>query len=283
MSRKRVTVEQWINEALSDVDKGKPCSALALVYIKGSGVGTEEIHAKQLEGKTHNPGDLARFFVGKATAFAQDLAGIQTFRLLAFYGTNEPQASFPFTVADGELTGGGEVPYAKHEATANGLLGQLMKHNEAMTSMMHDIVKTITVQCVQREKELRQEVVEAQVIVRDVIFNMRKEAHEWKLNELKFQRDTNERQMMGRAMPSLLNFLTGREVIPESHADSEMLDALALTVQPGMLEQLVAVGIVKQEQAALLAARFAKAVERKKKEMEALKTLPPEEGEGQIQ
>src|SRR5271157_2018713 len=155
MARKRITIEQWITEALSDGDKGKPCSALSLVHIKG--VGQEEVHTKQFTAPVQ-PKQLAEFFIDRATGFAQDLSGLQTFRLLAFYGSAEPQAALPFTVADGELTGGGESPFAKNEPTQVGLLGQLMKHNEQVMGAMLDLTKSLAVQSIAHEAEMRKEV-----------------------------------------------------------------------------------------------------------------------------
>lgn len=274
MARKRITIEQWITDALADQEKGKPCSAFSLVHIKG--VGQEEIYTKQLNTPIQSK-QLAEFFIDRATGFAQDLPGLQTFRMLAFYGTNEPQAALPFTVVDGELTGGGESPFAKHEPTQAGLLGQLMTHNERMANMMLDLTKTLAVNTIAHEQTMRQEVNEAQLIVRDVIMNMRKEAHEMRMAELQFQRSSEDRRLLGKALPTILNQLTGRELIPETHADSELLDAMAAKVNPNMLQHLVTMGILDSNQAALLTARFAKATEERRKELEALKVVPPED------
>jgi hypothetical protein len=124
---------------------------------------------------------------------------------------------------------------------------------------------------------MRQEVNEAQLIVRDVIMNMRKEAHEMRMAELQFQRSSEDRRLLGKALPTILNQLTGRELIPETHADSELLDAMAAKVNPNMLQHLVTMGILDSNQAALLTARFAKATEERRKELEALKVVPPED------
>lgn len=277
MARKRVTVEQAIANALNDADKGKPCSAISLVYIKG--MGQEEIHTKQLTGEPQSADELAQFFTARATGYAQDIPGISNFKLLFFYGANEPQASQPFTVVEGELTAGGDIPYSKHEPTPTGLLGQLMKHNEVIMSMQTDMVKGLTLAALQREQEQRKEVMEAQMIVRDVIFSMKKEAHEYQMEQLKFQRETQERQMFGKALPSILNGLTGREIISENHADTELVDAMALKVKPEQLKMLVAAGMITQEMGALLAARFSKTLERQQAEAAALKQLPPENSE----
>lgn len=274
MARKRITIEQWITDALSDPDKGKACSAFSLVHIKG--VGQEEVYTKQITSPIQ-PKQLAEFFIDRATGFAQDLPGLQTFRMLAFYGSSEPQAALPFTVAEGELTGGGESPFAKHEPTQVGLLGQLMKHNEQVMSMMLDLTKSLAVQSISHEAQMRQEVNEAQLIVRDVIMNMRKEAHEMKMAELKFQQSTEDRRLLGKALPSIINQLTGREIIAESHADSELLDAMAAKIKPGMIQQLEALNVIGSQEAALLTARFAKATEERRKELEAQKNVPPED------
>lgn len=277
MARKRLTVEQAIKDALADSDKGKACSAISLVFIKG--MGQEEIHTKQLGGEPQSPDQLATFFISRATGFAQDLPGISNFRLVFFYGSNEPQGSHPFTVVEGELVAGGDIPFSKHEPTPTGLLGQLMKHNEVIMAMQTDMVKGLTLAALQREEQQRKEVQEAQMIVRDVIFNMRKEAHEARMAELTFQRETQERQMIGRALPSVLAQLTGRDITTEGHADSELIDALATKVTPEQIKQLMTMGVIPQEVGAVLVARFAKAVEKQKQEAAALKSLPPENSE----
>ncbi len=146
-------------------------------------------------------------------------------------------------------------------------------------SMSNDLVKTYAVASVAREADMRKEVMEAQMIVRDVIFNMRKEAHEARMQELTFQRESQERLMIGRALPSVLSQLTGRDITTEGHADSELIDAMATTVKPEQIKQLMAMGIIPQEFGALLVARFARTIEKQKQEAAALKTLPPENSE----
>lgn len=273
--RKRVTVKQWLEEALTDPDKGKPCSSIALVLLKG-GVGQEEIHTKEITGP-QDFGHLADFFINKATGYSQDLPGIQTFKLLAFYGQNEPQASFPFTVAEGQLTGGEQVPFSRHESSEKGLLGQLMKHNEAYGSALLQIAQTLAVSAVAQQQEMQRERNEMNVIMRDMLLSLRKEGHEMRLKELEFQRSTGERQMIGKAIPHVINHLTGREIMPEHYADSELIDALAMQVNPDDLQMLVSLGKIKPEQAALLAQRFMKAREEHEKRKLALRSLPSEE------
>jgi hypothetical protein len=271
MARKRVTVKQWIEDALSDADKGKPCSALSLVLLKGAG--QEEIHTRDITGPQDTE-KLATFFVNKATGYAQDLPGTQTFKLLAFYGQAEPQASFPFTVAEGSLTAGESASF---EASPQGLLAQLMKYNLEITKMNLQITQSIAVNSLQREQDMQRERNEMNVILRDMLLSMRNEEHAMRIKELEFARSTEERRMLGKAIPSIANFLTGRELIPEAYADSELIDALALQVNPEDLQMLASAGKIKPEVAALLAHRFSKAREENEKRKRIARALPPEE------
>lgn len=279
MAKKRVSIEDWLVEALSDPDKGGPCTAVSLVYIKPGSGNAEEIHTKQLkQGATHNSKSLSDFFMNKACGYAQDLPGIQTFKMLAFYnGSDQAKAALPFTVTDGEMTAGGDVPFSRHEPSEKGLLAQLMKHNESMASMLMQISQTVTVQAVLREQQLRGEVAEANVIIRDVIMNMTDKQNAHALAVLAYQRETGERKMLADALPMGINYLLGKEVIPAQYADSKILDAIAEKVKPEHLTLLVSMGILTQEQSTVLAARFAKTLEEKAKERALLKSIPGED------
>jgi hypothetical protein len=276
MARKRITLEQWLIDALSDEDKGQPCTMVSLVYCRPGSGNHQEIHSKQVKPPI-NAKSLADFFMNKATGYAQDLPGIQTFKVLCFYGSDQPQAEHPFTLIDGELNASNEIQYSKHEPTEKGLMGMLMKHLEVSNSLLMQISQTVTIQAVIREKELRQEVAEANGIVRDVIMDMTKTQQAHQMEVLRFQRETEERRMLGKALPSAINYITGRETIPQHLADSEMLDAMAEKVKPEHLTLLVQMKILSQEQATLLAARFTKTLEERAKERELLKAVPPED------
>ncbi len=180
---RRVTVEQWIAEALADSDKPKPCNAIALVYARQMGIGIDEVHTKEIQGTTVSSKQLAELFINKACAYSQDLTGLQTFRLLAFYGANEPQASFTFTIFEGALTAGEKAPWSKHEPTANGFLAQLMKHNEAIMGDYTGLVKGVIGMFLTERQEIQAERMEMNVIMRDVLLNLRKEDHAMTLEQ----------------------------------------------------------------------------------------------------
>ena len=278
--KSRITLEEWIKEALADPDKGAPCSGLALVHLK-QGLGTEEVHTKEMSGTSISVAQLAEFFQNKACYFAQDMPGLQSFRLQAFYGSNEPKASHTFTVFEGNMTGGELVPWSKHEPTPQGLLAQLMKHNEALSGDMRLTTQGMIGMLMQSFVEHNKEKAEMHGILRDVLLNLRKEEHAMRMEQLRFQRESEERQMLGRLAPSFVNYLTGKEVISENHADSQLIEQFALKVEPQHLQMMIGMGLVTNEQAMLLANRFTKIREEHTKRQQVLVTVPPEDSNGQ--
>jgi hypothetical protein len=270
-TRKRVTIEQWVTAALADDDKGSACSALSLVFLKG--ITQEEIHTKELKGP-QNPRQLSEFFIERACGYAQDLAGIQTFKLLAFYGKPEPQAAFPFTVADGNLTIGDNSSYSKHEATPTGLLGQLMKHNETVMQMNNALVTAI----ISDGLAVRRELAEATMLVRDAVMQFATAGHSNQMQLLAYQRETAERQMFAKALPAMVNHLTGREIMPDNFAMAEALEGMADRIGPNDLQMLVSMGKVTPQEAQALAAHFAKIRDEKEAAKKLLQKSPSEEG-----
>lgn len=275
---RRITLEQWIKDACEDADKGAPLTALSLVFLKG--IGTEEVHTKEITGP-QNFRQLAEFFTTKACNYSQDLAGTASFRLLGFYGgKTEPQATHTFTTYEGEVTAGDKAPWSKHDPTQQGLLAQLMKHNEQIMGNFTQVTQGMLGMLMKRDEEHQKEKVEMNIIMRDILLNLRKEEHTFKLEQLKYDRESTERQMIGRLAPSVLNYLTGRDVVPVSHADSQIIEALALKIQPQDLQLLVAMGKITNEEALLLAQRFTAVRDEQEKRKKLLQVLPPEESNG---
>ncbi len=85
--------------------------------------------------------------------------------------------------------------------------------------------------------------------------------------------------MFAKALPSLINYVSGREVMPESHADSQLIEAIALKIKPDQLQMLGQMGIFSPEQILVLTNRFTKVREEYEKRQTALATVPPEDKE----
>lgn len=286
MAKRRQTVDMWVQTVIADVIEGRPCSAVTCLHLKGMGGATEEVVTRPLDGPV-NVKELADHLVSRAEGFAQELPGLQTFKLLAFYGTQEPHSPFHFTISDGSLTSRTEAMQSAFEPTPTGLFAQLMKHTEVLaaqnmtlTQSYMQLAQGVLAMCLGPQGILaqsRQTELEAIAVVKDATLGMMKERNEARLGELKALQDLQTRKAVMEAIPHLVNRWTGHEVFSETANDSAILGKLAMKVTPQDLEMLVQMGKLSQEEALILSARFAAIVEGKKKELEALKTVPSEE------
>lgn len=285
-SRKRQTVDDWVKSVTTETIDGRACSAISCLHLKGVGGATEEVVTKPLEGTT-NPTELANHLIGRAEGFSQDLGGLQTFKLIAFYGTNEPHNPFHFTTSDGNVMSRSETMMSAHEPTPSGLLGQLMKHNEAVMAQNAGLVaacmnlsNNITTMCFGADGVVQKSIgsqMEATLIVRDAMLNLHKEKKELIIAESEAKQKAQVTQAILDAAPHVLNRVTGREIVSEQHNDTKIMEALALKVKPQHLELLVSMGLLSKEESLILAARFTSIVEEKVKTAKALQSVPSEE------
>lgn len=288
MAKRRQTVDNWVESVITEVIDGKGCSAIALLHLKGVGGASEEVTTKPIEGTT-NHSELANFFISRAEGFSQDLAGLQTFKLIAFYGTGEPHNPFHFTTSDGTVMSRSETMMSAHEPTPSGVLGQLMKHNEALMGQNNALVSAcmtlsnnVVNMCFGSEGIVQKSIasqMEAIEVVKDSMLDMYKQRKELVIEEAKAAQELQTRKAIIDGIPQLVNRFTGREIFDEKTNDSKIVESLALNVSPQDLDMLVAMGKLKKEQALILAARFASIIEEKKKEADAIKKVPTEESE----
>lgn len=288
MASKRQTVDKWVESVTSEVVDNKHCTAITCLHLKGVGGATEEVVTKPLEGTVNNK-ELADFLIGRAEGFSQDLPGLQTFKLLAFYGTDQPHNPFHFTTSDGTVMSRSETMMSAHEPTPTGLLGQQMKHIEALIAQNSQLVtanmtmaNAMMTMCFGPQGIVSKSIssqLEAVEVVKDAMLDMHKQRRELVIEEHKAAQDLQTRKALIDAMPHLINRITGHEVFDEKTNDSKIIEALALKVSPEDLEMLVAMGKLSKEQALILSARFASIVEEKKKEAVALRTVPAEDSQ----
>ncbi len=291
MSKRRQTVEQWVAEVIGEVIDGKPCSLIALLHLKGVGGSTEEVTGKPIEGGTLNAKDLADHFIGRAEGFSQDLPGLQTFKLVAFYGNNEPHNPFHFTTSDGAVTSRSESMMSAHEPTPTGLLGQLMKNNEFLSRQNADLVQQnmtmangVINACFGNNGIVQQSIrsqLEAVEVVKDAMLDMSKQRRELVLEEHKAAQDLQMRKAVMDNLPLITNRLTGREVFDEKASRAKLLEVFAMKISPQDLEMLVSMGKITKEEALVISSQFAAIIEEKKKEANAIKQVPTEEGQPQ--
>ena len=267
----RQTIEQWIHEALTDPDKQKPCSAIALVHRQG--VRELELHTTKLGDRVWDPRALAKMLQSKAENYAAELPGVQTFNLLAFYGGDAQwEAIKPFNVNGAE-----EYPgMATELPTKDGFLQQAMRHTEAMTQMclrqmaaMTGQISTMFEQVTRENMSLRKENQEAVLIVRDAIMKMSESREESEMKRLQFARASDERRQWLAFGPALINSLLGREVFPQNNADTALLEAITNSLTEDDMQKLAMSGIIKPHLLGPLTQRMSKILESKRLAAEA--------------
>lgn len=263
--RRKQSLSDWIQEALTDPDKSGKCTAMSLCHMVGET--QHELHSVTFGSTPWEPSKLASLFQGKAESFSQDLPGAQTFVLLAMYeGSSEPQAKHPIMIAgnsdfDGLLT---EGPHEK------GLLQQMMRHNEAIVgaAFLHNrvlfeqsakMLETLG----EQNHRLMNENHEAIGAIKELLMAEATKAHEYKMTEIKEQRSTQERNKLLGMAPALLNTILGKEVFPQESADSAIMDTLAENLTQ---EEIMTLSrTLRPEIWGPLAARLGTALERKEK------------------
>lgn len=253
----KVTLESWIHEAMTDTDKEKEISAFTLMHMVGQG--EREIHTCRLGSKQWLPRDLGNLFRHKAQVYCQELPGVQTFNLLAFYGSDEPQASHPFTMQ-------GETDL--HQLTTEGpdekgLRMQGMRHVEAITQLNHrsiahvlDTMSRMNETLLRENLEVRRENREGFALMKEMMAQQALGRHEYKMKELEYERSSSERKKWLEFAPSLVNSILGTEVFPQSTEDTALLETIANSLSE---EDLLKLGsILKPEILGPISARFEK-------------------------
>jgi hypothetical protein len=235
----------------------------SLVHMVGQG--EREIHTTKLGSKQWTARDLAALFRHKAESYCQEIPGVQSFCMLAFYGQDEPEARHPFMVS-GETDLGGlstEGPDDK------GWKMQGMRHLEAITQLNHrsihhaiDTLAKLNENLMRENLDVRRENREGFALMKELIAAQALNKHEYRMKEMEFERSTEERKKWMSFAPSLVNTILGSEVFPQSTEDSSLLEAIADSLSEEDLIKLTSV--LKPEILGPISARFEKHFKTKK-------------------
>jgi hypothetical protein len=269
---RKQTLESWIEEAVTDAEKDKPCSGFVLVHVAGA---ESEIDGIKFGSKAWTAEDLASRFMHKAQSYSQELSGAQYFKLLAFYGEKEAGASHPFKV-DGEIFHDG---MSSEDASPKGMFAQAMRHTEAITRLTYEkdgmlfaqmgaVIKTLA----ENYKDASHELRDATQIVHELVREKIQRESDNEMKRLEYERGTSERRALMGMVPPALNQLTGREIFPQGYADTKLLDTIGDSLDEDQIAKLATV--LKPEQMALIANRFASKLQKVREEREAKERGP---------
>lgn len=267
-SRKRLTLDVWIRDAITDEKDGNKCSMIALVHLVGAQ--QKEIHSvKFASGKSWQPDELAIMFRGRAEGFAQDLSGAQTFQLMAFYGRNEAESFQPFTVSP-VLDPNNPLP--SEPATADGRLGQLMRQGEMLfqqvyrrQQVMDEHSNALISQQSRMMSELLGENRASFAIMKEMLMEKALDTHKHRMDELGYSRSSDERKKWIGMIPLLTNTILGREIFPQSNADTILMEQIVTNIDENAIMAMAQ--FVKPELMGPLMERFTQI--QKKKTLEA--------------
>lgn len=277
----RQTLEAWIQEALTDDQKENACTAISLMHLKG--MSETEVFTIRIGAKNWTAKDMSQTFRHKADGYSQDLPGSQTFILQAFYGKEEPEARHPFRI---NVAGHDVDTLGTEGPTKMGMVQQAMRHSENLHQMLiTQTGKLLEAQrhamqsIVDQNAALMQENADSFALVKGFLADKLNAEHNGEMKRLEYSRHTQERQQLFKTLPMLLNTLTGREIIPTSTHDTELLEFLTESMTEEQLQKLAT--ILTPEQLAFLAPRMQAILESKRVAQElahsAVGNLNPED------
>lgn len=287
MARRTRNMETWITEVLADKEKGE-CCAITLVHVHG--VGTQkEIYSKKVAPQM-NLKDLVELFYNKADDYAQAAPGTnQTFALLAFYeGKTEPEGYYPF-IRSVSLEGAGYIG-ATEPPTPQGEKQQSMRHLESqMQLVMRQSMALFDAQnrfmqiMSETQARLMQENADAYQVVRDVMMQKITDDRKFLTEMQDKSQKAKERQMLLQYLPLLVNTLTGKEVFPQSNADTLLIEGIAENIDEKAIAKLLEADIIPPKLMGPLMDRVSKIMEKKEKEKQAIKELPKASPEAELE
>lgn len=250
----KVTIDQWISEVLADKTKDGPCTLVTCVH-KESQTEREVFSIKVEPGQKWDSVELAKLFQRKAEMHVQGLAGHQQFYMHAHYANRvEYQARLPFSIA-----GQSEVSYGTTEApTAEGRTQQGMRWGEtgyqlwAQQAMnLARVQSDLLNQLANDRSKLQSENIELISVFKELIMKQAAQNHEFEMQKLKMQRDNELYKTAGQLLPVAVNALAGKEVFPQSTADSALIESLLENMKEKDIQTIMSMSLPEHIKAAL--------------------------------
>jgi hypothetical protein len=267
-------LERWIHSVLvGDIrqSEAKECTHLVLMHKIGE---SEDLVVKIpiTEGQTSTPQEYAKTFMGYAEDDAHDLQGQQEYALKAFYGRDEYSGRHVFRVIGKGQT---EGEYQTDPPDRRGQTQQLMRGTELMFTTswqfamkMMNIAKDLTEEMAKDRREAVAENRDMMVLVRDLVLAQTAENYKAQLDIINAERNAKLAESAVKALPSLANQAFGKEIFPQSHADTELITMIAENIEDE--KQLAGISMfLPKEVAALVINRFTEIIREKRKKKEA--------------
>jgi hypothetical protein len=275
--KRRVSLAEWIHEVRTDRYKDGKCTAISLVHMQGTT--PKEIYTIQFGDRDIPSDELGALFQGKADTYCQEIPGVQTFNLLAFYNNEgTAQVEHPFIVnGDNHFEGLATEGPTERGATQQGmrLTEVIVQRTFGQISVLMGHTENIITRADRRIEHLENENREVLSILKEIMLEKANLSHEKRMAELEYERKSAERAKLAEMLPALVNTASGREIFPQSKADTALVESFAdglSKVSPEQIAQIAA--ILPPQLLGPLMARMQAHLEKKRVDAEDPRLLP---------
>ncbi len=239
-ARDFITIDQWIKEALLDVNQDGECTTISCCHRVGSS--DDEVYAVKIGGRQWNANELADIFLSKAKSAVQDIPNPQSFYMYAFYANRkQPQSKHHFRVEGTQQLSDGstEAPTKEGSLTQAMRMSEMvfqrnMQMSDGLIRMLLEINQSASVEL----KETRAENREMVGVFKSMLFEKATENHTFRLKEMEAAQAGRDREFMYQVGPALLNRITGKEILPEQFADAGLIEILIDSVDENAIKVL---------------------------------------------
>ncbi len=244
-------------------------------------LGDEVVGRVFAQGKAWSPKEEASLILGKCQVYSQELRGVQTFKVQAYYGS--PQASaFHYISTNGRIAAGlgeTEEPNPRGMAAQGMRMGDIVVNRAfAMFDRLWQVNEHLLTQYERERDHYQTEFRAAEGIIHTMIREKIQESHAQKMRELEFERGTVERQKILSFLPAMLRHLTGdKNIVPEDLANTSILESAALAIRKmpkdKAEEVMTKLAGVSPELVMVLGSRLGEITKRQEEEEEAVRLL----------
>jgi hypothetical protein len=245
------SIGKWLIECLTDTVTDLAGAKIACTHIAlCHSPSDKEVFTYPLKGKALDAQgcmNVAETIYGRAESDAEGLSGRQSYMLYAFYeGQSAWSRRKPIQVNGHIVNTLGD--HSTEPATPEGRFAQRMRQDEAHSQLLvHGnaalIQQALSFGTIMADRAERAETRNAEMFVKmqDIIMEMvtRQEEREQK----RFENERNMKLIEAgtKFAPLLINTFSGKEIIPQSAADTALLEGIADGLSPEDVQKVVAV------------------------------------------
>jgi hypothetical protein len=227
---KKILLSDWLTHAVSDPDKEGGCTAFVMHHTIAGGKKGDFVHKIARGSSEWDLKKVEEVFDAKAAMFVQEKNGRQVFRVYPFYGgRGESEGYFEFPKERSE-EGVGSLT---EEPDVRGQTSQQMRHNEALGALYVSGINQLMGHMLEHNRQLADEATHLRrdnqqnfETMKGMVLQMESHAHEMRMREMEFERTSVFFRKASELAAPLLNTVTGREIIPQSFADTQLLEAI---------------------------------------------------------